>query len=646
MLKSIDLEIIFTPYEDEFIRYLVPWVVNDLQNDDEAFEQIIKSGELNVKIRNYIDASIERYFDYVMPLPMNINTEYFKQQTLDKIHKYLAKEGYYVSIFEHVYDNDKPHEIIDPETNTEFGWDYKAKIDKIKANIETTIDKIKANNKREQLKNYIDNNLEQLTSIQLKSYKQFINLKDIQSLKVEDQQILQEGYKYYQNKWDQHVSVSESKRKSKPLSVSKSEREALAGGEREISVYDIIDKIVAEENVETPPKTIDEIKNLTYKYRKGYETFNNIYDYYIQKRTEKYNRLHYKLEPFTTNKHGYKQKGNADTPNYFPLKSNFKKYSLHTIAKRYSYIIDLMFENRKYCYLVAININTRKLWVEPTNIKIKPRNEVASLSDQSGANSVQGKAENANIIEITYDQKSSTAYLQALQTMMYKGMIIKYLKGDGEKAFESIDATRFYQNHDIKFETVPRQITKYPEFMHELNMVKSLKSEPTHSALGIIDRVIRTIRDIAYNLEVPEINPSVMVYIVNLYNNTPHKTLSKYAGIKVSPNDVDNNPELEEFIVRKIHQKNYEIMHCEGYNLYPGEEVVVYNPNSSMAKRRTVIQPGNWKVKEYLGTGYTLMDEKGNIQQFQDIKFARYRAQASPLAKAARLRSSKVNLKS
>ena len=156
--------------------------------------------------------------------------------------------------------------------------------------------------------------------------------------------------------------------------------------------------------------------------------------------------------------------------------------------------------------------------------------------------------------------------------------------------------------------------------MHELNMVKSLKSEPTHSALGIIDRVIRTIRDIAYNLEVPEINPSVMVYIVNLYNNTPHKTLSKYAGIKVSPNDVDNNPELEEFIVRKIHQKNYEIMNREGFNLYPGQEVVVYNVPTSMAKRRTVIQPGNWHVKENLGTGYTLMDEKGNIQTVSRYK--------------------------
>ena len=247
---------------------------------------------------------------------------------------------------------------------------------------------------------------------------------------------MQEGYKYYQNKWDEYEHKHERKQKPKH--------------EPDVSIYDIIDKIIAEENVETPPKSIDEIKSLTYLYRKGYETFNTIYDYYIQKRTEKYNRLHYKLEPFTTKKHGYKSKRKGEQiSNYFPLKSNFKAFRLHTIAKRHSYIIDLMFENRKYCYLVAININTRKLWVEPTNIKI---------------NHVENETEQEFEARITKNMKYSTSYLQALQTMMYKGMIVKYLKGDGEKAFISSVANKFYKQIRIEFIPVSRQITKYPDF--------------------------------------------------------------------------------------------------------------------------------------------------------------------------------------
>jgi hypothetical protein len=42
--------------------------------------------------------------------------------------------------------------------------------------------------------------------------------------------------------------------------------------------------------------------------------------------------------------------------------------------------------------------------------------------------------------------------------------------------------------------------------------------------LSLIDRVTRTIRDIAFNLQFP-ITPRRMEYIVNLYNQVPH-TLS------------------------------------------------------------------------------------------------------------------------
>ena len=460
-----DLEAIFAIYEEEFYRLLLPYVVNDLRNkevevnvrtkiktshsfigdEDEYITDTIKKSvselfwgnELNVRFKNIIDESVEKYFGYLFPIvitPSSTNIQYFKEQTLEKIHKHLSKEGYYVTIFNHVATGDRPTEVIDPKTNQEFTSNYVQQIDKLKANIEEKFNKLRENIKRKRLIKYIDDHMEHLISIQLKSYKQFINLNDIQSLNINNETILQEGYKYYQDKWDEFYSKHKPKPKPKQ-STQPPERKARAIGEPTTS--EIIDKIVAEENVSTPPKTIDDIKNFTYKYRKGYETINDIYDYYIQKRTEKYNRLHYKLEPFITNKHGYKSKQNAEyTPNYFPLKSNFKTYSLHTIAKRHSYIIDLMFENRKYCYLVAININTKKLWVEPTNIKI---------------NHVEDESEQQFEARITHDQKSAKSYLQALQTMMDKGMTAKHLKGDGEKAFTSSAANKFYKQFGIEF---------------------------------------------------------------------------------------------------------------------------------------------------------------------------------------------------
>jgi len=273
----------------------------------------------------------------------------------------------------------------------------------------------------------------------------------------------------------------------------------------------------------------------------------------------------------------------------FPLKQNLKQYKLHTIAPAHSFIIDLMFENNVICYLVAININTRKLFIQATNIT----NE-QDIIDKN-------------------NQKTSKAYINALKTIM-KQTTIKHLKGDGEKAFVSNDAQRFYALHGIDFVPVRRQISKYPSFMADLNMVKAIKSEPSHTSLAIIDRVIRTIRDMAFQLKIGLITPQLMAQIVNLYNDTPHSTLSKYAGFPVSPNMVDDNEELEVFIIRRIHQENLNTMSQIGYNIPTGFPVKVYNERSAMAKRRSEIEPGKWHVVSRHGALFEIEDEHGQKQ--------------------------------
>ena len=71
-------------------------------------------------------------------------------------------------------------------------------------------------------------------------------------------------------------------------------------------------------------------------------------------------------------------------------------------------------------------------------------------------------------------------------------------------------------------------------------------------------------------MKIGVITPKVMNEIVNQYNNEPHKGLSKWAWMKVSPNDVQNDPDLEEYIVRKICQANWEIMNSPGFRINDG----------------------------------------------------------------------------
>ena len=293
-------------------------------------------------------------------------------------------------------------------------------------------------------------------------------------------------------------------------------------------------------------------------------------------------------------------KPNNQQKSSFPLKKNIKEYQLHKVSSKDSYLIDLLFIYH-LCYLVAININTRYLYVKLTNIEFN-----------EGVFSKK-------------DKKSSKQYLNALRAMIDNGMKVKYLSGDGEKAFNSTEAQQFYLTHGIVFKSVPRQISgAYPDYM-KLEQNQGNKTSPLHSSLGLIDRVIRTIRNLAYNMNIGLITPNVMNEIVYQYNNAPHKTLSKYAGYSVSPQQVQDDPELEKFIVRKIIQENYNIQHSNDFQLKEGTNVKVYNETNSMMKRRSVIQPGVFTVKGFNKGLYDVegkVNGKNTIQRLPRYKIA------------------------
>ena len=156
----------------------------------------------------------------------------------------------------------------------------------------------------------------------------------------------------------------------------------------------------------------------------------------------------------------------------FNLKSNIKHYQLHKCSARNTWIIDLMFCD-KLAYLVAINANTKYLYVEVLNEMLR-----------------EGEFTKMNL-------KSAVSYLRALQRMIDKGMNVKHLTGDGENAFNSRLAWEsFYNSRGIDFKPVPRQVMgAYPDFMKKEQ--NAVKTDPLHGSLGVIDRVIRTIRDMA-----------------------------------------------------------------------------------------------------------------------------------------------------
>lgn len=269
----------------------------------------------------------------------------------------------------------------------------------------------------------------------------------------------------------------------------------------------------------------------------------------------------------------------------FPLKMNTKLYQLHRTAPRFSYIIDLMIEDRgfiksskekaTFVYLLAMNINTRFLFVELLN-------KVINLQTNSYSK---------------VDVKSSSSFLRGLNKMYEKGIRINHLVGDSEKCFWSYESQKFYDEIGVfDYWPVERQKkAQYPLFMKTKQSLNN-KSEPSHNALGIVDRAIRTLRDMAFHMEIDVITPNIMESLVFQYNNAPHSTLTKYAGFPVTPFEAQCDIELEDLIVKNIARENYLIRERVGFYIPTGTRVKIYNEKDNMKKRRSVIQPGAFEI--------------------------------------------------
>ena len=275
--------------------------------------------------------------------------------------------------------------------------------------------------------------------------------------------------------------------------------------------------------------------------------------------------------------------------NSFPLKEN-KKFYLHSVHNPDTYFMDIMFTG-KFAYLICINANTRYLYVEVLNGKF---------------NFGEGLRYGSRVI------RSSENFINTFKKLLNKGLKVKLLVADDEGCFNSQTTQNFYNKHNIKFQGVPRlKKGVYPKFMSK----KYEKTEPLHSSLGIVDRVIRTLRDMAYNVEIDVIQPAEMKRLVELYNNSPHTTLSYYAGEQISPLMAQNDSVLEKFIMRRICQENFNVKSQDGYKIPMGEIVKVYNDFDKFDKRRSVIQPGNYYVSDYKNGLYEITDYDTNETQ-------------------------------
>ena len=269
--------------------------------------------------------------------------------------------------------------------------------------------------------------------------------------------------------------------------------------------------------------------------------------------------------------------------NRFDMKKQ-KKFMKHHIARRFTYVMDYFYAGR-FAYMLAINVNTRKaFYVVPKEFRNKSKHIGVPKEFQATAKSAID---------------SLTKLLQ--QTP------VKHLIMDNEAAWTSNSFKQTLEKLGITYKFVEKYTVKG-------TVQTTDQRRLNHSATSLVDRLIRTIRLMNFHLgNDTEIQPSVMDFLINEYNNSPHSTLSKILRKQVSPNDVHENKSLEDEVVKELYIQNLQTELQKDFKLEPGTYVRVYNEASKFDKVKPKFLSGYWQVVQSNGALVKLKQNDSEI---------------------------------
>lgn len=271
----------------------------------------------------------------------------------------------------------------------------------------------------------------------------------------------------------------------------------------------------------------------------------------------------------------------------YDLKKAKNKYQQKFVAPPYSYIGDIFFPlGKKVAFLLLIEINTRKAFAY-------------QLGDVS-------TTEIINVDEDTYERyviapqsklKTTKALMDVFSSFVHKNKI-KSLRFDGESGINNESFQNYLKKLNIQF-------------------IPILKK--SHTSSSLIDRLCRTLRDIAFNMHVEISDQHIMNTILKYYNNAPHKTLTEACfdecpNLKliypygISPNDMSNNDYLQKLYIIQCLKFNY-IVDSDTEELHIRDKCRVYKEKDKLSKTRSKLSKDIFQV----------IDKKGKIYILQNI---------------------------
>jgi hypothetical protein len=165
---------------------------------------------------------------------------------------------------------------------------------------------------------------------------------------------------------------------------------------------------------------------------------------------------------------------------------------------------------------------------------------------------------------------------------------IKFLRGDADAAFGVIvrpenEALIVNKRDRIGVGSFTYVSNEFMEYLDRMGISLYLSDSPYTNKSRIVDRVIRTIRDRFGEEQSLMINIDLVDQAVAEYNNAPHTAFYRL----YSPNDVQNNVDLEEYFIRESQYKLNETKKLQerkgllGYQ--PGNILLIHHDQSKLA---------------------------------------------------------------
>lgn len=277
----------------------------------------------------------------------------------------------------------------------------------------------------------------------------------------------------------------------------------------------------------------------------------------------------------------------------FNIRKQIKKYQFKTYSRvPGGFIGDIFFNKSKFACLLLININTRKAYAYAlNNVEIEPigRNDYGTEAKGPDSKRIQ----EYTITYSTTNKKTTTNLINVFKQFLNDvNHEITSLRFDNESAVKSKQFQTMLRNNEITFVPVV---------------------EGSHTSLSLIDRLCRTIRDISYNTGIKILNQDSINKILNIYNNMYHSSLSKILNKKITPNEVNEHPELEQQIINYCidYNKQLKVLHPE-IELQVGQICKVYQPFDKFKKRRRLLKKDYYKIVNKTGNIYTVQNVRNN----------------------------------